>query len=73
MNKIQFSQLRKSNGGDIESTLPLQVTLDGTVRWVLLSIEQYSKLVKLTKFSQFSQSGNLLTFGRDDDRCGRWR
>ena len=45
MNKIMFSQLRQSNKQDIESTLPLTVTLDGKAKWVLLSVEQYKRLV----------------------------
>ena len=45
MKKIMYSELQRSPFKDVMETLPLSITIDSQARMVLLSVEQYKRLV----------------------------
>jgi hypothetical protein len=45
MDKIRYRDLQRWRLGDVEKALPLTITSDSQSKMVLLSLEQYNKLV----------------------------
>ena len=57
MDKIRFRDLQRWSYGDIEQILPVAITHDSQAKLVVLTTNDYNKLVRNYKNSCDSQAG----------------